>query len=546
MTHLLISYARLEIEAADRLRATTGPRTRMAAQAALAVEVELRASLREAILCCDHTPAVDPVKLTAERLGIDLDASEDDYAILCDKMLRMQIEISEERERRANGYFADKQPYLDLALSTLHATPTAHTTSIADSPAPTVAAADNTPEIVAALPAPSAEQMASSTTSVNGPALSAAESTDDLLLDQDGVTVRYRATLEAPESQERILCSPRLLDLWNAWFEHGRKGAIHSSNYDITDAALGMRFEKNADTLESTRRILADVFGNRPIDEITEKDWLAFNYLLHRLPKGHGKSRADKSLSYREIVANADAKQRRQISAANKKIASHTLESDEKEDLLRRAKIERLSPRTVQRHERTLSKVLDYAVFSKQLSANPYKAFVMTDAVLNKLLGVREDTSRLLWHDEFQKMLATEKWNSNKTAIDDPVYWVPLIARLGGMRSEEILQLKPSDVRSDAGIWYFIVRQGTGQSVKSARNDRSIMTCRIAKWLLRVSGAAQQARQPQGQRRKGQQQCHAHQLGQEEREDTAEGRAHRHVLRQRRDDEDIHPDRRRD
>ena len=67
----------------------------------------------------------------------------------------------------------------------------------------------------------------------------------------------------------------------------------------------------------------------------------------------------------------------------------------------------------------------------------------MTEAVLDKLLGVREDTSRLLWHDEFQEMLATEKWNSNHTAIDDRAYLVPLIARLGGIRSEEILQLKP-------------------------------------------------------------------------------------------------------
>ena len=99
----------------------------------------------------------------------------------------------------------------------------------------------------------------------------------------------------------------------------------------MTDEALGKRFEKNADTLESTRRILTDVFGNRPIVETTGKDWQALNDLLHRLPKGHGKSSADKSLSYRAIVANADAKQRRQISAANKKIASHSLEGDQKE-----------------------------------------------------------------------------------------------------------------------------------------------------------------------------------------------------------------------
>ena len=90
MTHLLVSYARLEIETADRLRALTGPRTRTAAETALAIEVELRASLREAILRCDHSAAIDPVKLTAERLGIEINENEEDYAILCDKMLRMQ------------------------------------------------------------------------------------------------------------------------------------------------------------------------------------------------------------------------------------------------------------------------------------------------------------------------------------------------------------------------------------------------------------------------------------------------------------------------
>lgn len=474
MTHLLVSYARLEIETADRLRALTGPRTRTAAETALAIEAELRASLREAILHCDHSAAVDPVKLTAERLGIEINEEEDDYAILCDKMLRMQIELSEEREKRTKGHFSEKQPYLGMALSGLH--------TCVEAPAPTNEPASahvsvpttNTSESAtpAAAEGHTLERAVESVdTDVAPPD---AEDLDEPLLDQDGLTVRFRTRSDASTADVADPSGPRLLDLWDAWLEHGSKGASHSQAYDLTDQALGERFDKNGDTIAATRRIVADVFGNRPVNEISEDDWQRFNNLLHKLPTGHGKSTADKALSAAKIVAQADEKQRKQVAAANKTIASKNLDGDEKEEILRNAKIKRLSPRTVQRHERTLSRVLDFAVFSGKLVCNPYKEFVMNDKVLNTLLSVREDTSRLLWHDEFQEMLATEKWNSQKTAIDDPIYWMPLLARLSGLRSEEALQLKPSDIRSDEGIWYIIVQKGTGQSVKSQNARRHI------------------------------------------------------------------------
>lgn len=116
MTDILITYARIEIEAADRLRALTGPRTRQAGEVAMALGVAARASLREAIFLCDTTPALIPIRDIASRLALPIDESEDDFAILADEMVRLMIEISEEKERRARGHFTETKPYLATAL----------------------------------------------------------------------------------------------------------------------------------------------------------------------------------------------------------------------------------------------------------------------------------------------------------------------------------------------------------------------------------------------------------------------------------------------
>ncbi|WP_421780161.1 DUF6538 domain-containing protein [Falsirhodobacter deserti] len=60
MTKILVTYARLEIEAADCLRALTGPRSRAAAEASLSIESAARASLRDALFLCDRSSACEP------------------------------------------------------------------------------------------------------------------------------------------------------------------------------------------------------------------------------------------------------------------------------------------------------------------------------------------------------------------------------------------------------------------------------------------------------------------------------------------------------
>ena len=56
--------------------------------------------------------------------------------------------------------------------------------------------------------------------------------------------------------------------------------------------------------------------------------------------------------------------------------------------------------------------------------------------------------------------------------------WVPLIALFSGMRSNEICQMRASDVRRKDGIWVFnVTDDAAGQSLKteaaSARRARA-------------------------------------------------------------------------
>lgn len=110
MTRLLVTYARLEIETADRIRALTAPCSRAAAEAALAVEAATRASLRDAIFLCERDPAFRAIESTARHLGLDIRGDDEDLPILADRMLRLMLELSEERERRSRGIFPSRSP----------------------------------------------------------------------------------------------------------------------------------------------------------------------------------------------------------------------------------------------------------------------------------------------------------------------------------------------------------------------------------------------------------------------------------------------------
>lgn len=467
MTNILMTYANLEVQASDRVRALTGPRSRQAAEAALAIEAASRTALRDAIFRCDKGPALNPIHATAQHLGITLDEEEEDFSILADKMMRLLIELSEERERRAKGHFGEAQPYLSMALTANSATcPPINNQPNQNVVAPEVEKNPNSQPV-------EFEEQQCEKPAIETLLIDDAKFDDDVIDQADGVTVKVLPDLKHVQGAT-TKTEPTILEIWDEWFVSESKGITYQNAYAIEDKGKGERFKKNADTTQATRKILQDTFPTQRVSDVSNQDWRNFNALLRKIPTNKGRSPRHASITIQKIIKEADAKQRRQMKSAKGKFSVGKLKGDQAEVALQEAKVARLAPRTLQRHQGNFSKALDHAVFSDRIPTNTYKPFVFSETIIDQFRKSNPDTKRQPWGDEFQEMLETEKWNSPGTQIDDGVYWAPLIARFSGLREEEILQLKPKDVRSDEGIPFFDIRKGTGQSVKSNNARRFV------------------------------------------------------------------------
>lgn len=493
MTEFLIAYAQGEIELADRLHALSGPRTRVAAETAMALEAASRASLRDAIFRCDRSPAIQPLRDTAERLGVALDETEEDFAILADKMVRTMIAVSEEKEQRARGNFKEEDPYLAEALrrtSTVSipmqsatsqpilAVPRAAEIAPAES-ALVTARVDHLDRNNADVPASSS----SDTDECSVPEVPAASKESDLgqnTSDADifyarpGLNMSVNPSLAVP-AHGLGDTDPTIIELWDQWFDEKSRGLRLDGAYTFEDANKAARFNKDADTILSTRKIVLDVFGETRLSQATGEMWAKFNDLVLQLPNNHGRSSKLRHLSCFEFIEHEKKEQKKRLAKAELQIKKHRLMGEEADAVRNKARTKLVAPRTFQRHQKYLSAPLDYAVEKGLISHNPFKPFVLGEVTIKDMRTSLPETKRKLWTSgELAALLATDKWNSPKTLIDDPLYWVPLIARLLGLRSEEILQLKPENVRYDDGIYFFDIERGTGQSAKSDNARRLI------------------------------------------------------------------------
>lgn len=479
MERLLVTYARLEIETADRLRAHTGPRTRAAATAALEVEAAIRASLRDAIFTCERDPGLRAVEATARHLGLEIAGEDADMPVLADRMIRLMLEVSEERERRAQGIFTETQPFLRMALTgsgplCSAAKPTVSPVSgPLQMPAFATRRRPPTDDLASVLlcPASGEDTPAGEPDGQMGAGVSTAVAPsplpDPVIFSDASCTVRYS------EAALPLAAEPTLLELFDIWFASMSQGIIKQDALQIVEVSAGESFLRNSDTTKSTRRILADILGDQRMSEVTGPDWQRFVSLLFRIPKTHGKASADRGKSITDLVKEADRNDAAALArrAADKLLTTRSAQSPAASgmDLIRR-----LSPRTVQRHQMTLAAAFNHAVSLGLVPENRFRGYVLKDKTLAKLQKNQPDTQRKLWGDEFTTLLRTKTWTSAKTRIDDELYWAPLIARLLGLRSEEILQLQCVNIRTTDGIPYIDIVKGTGQSLKSSNARRLV------------------------------------------------------------------------
>ncbi|MEG8041724.1 tyrosine-type recombinase/integrase [Sphingomonas sp. LR59] len=229
-------------------------------------------------------------------------------------------------------------------------------------------------------------------------------------------------------------------------------GPLFSVEADRFREAQVRRGEWEKQTALQARKSYAlflEHFGDRPLASFVRTDAAAFKQLLSDLPANYGKAAEFRGMLASEIIA-ATADQ----------------------------SIERLSPRTIQRHFNALAALWAMAVEQGHATTNIFAKWKFPSA--KRARDQREHWSR----DQLAGLFATPLWSGCQSLtrrskpgdliVRDAKFWLPLIAVFSGMRQEEICQLRLVDVRREEGVWVFDINNRDGQQLKNVNAVRRV------------------------------------------------------------------------
>lgn len=225
--------------------------------------------------------------------------------------------------------------------------------------------------------------------------------------------------------------------------------SVEADRFRETQVRRGEWEKQTALQARKSYALFLEQFGDRPLANFARTDAAAFKELLSDLPGNYGKAAEFRGMPASAIVA-ATADQ----------------------------SIERLSPRTIQRHFNALAALWTMAVEQGQTTTNIFSEWKFPSA--KRARDQREHWSR----EQLVGLFATPVWGGCQSLhrrskpgdliVRDAKFWLPLIAVFSGMRQEEICQLRLADVRQEEGIWLFDINIRDGQQLKNANAVRRV------------------------------------------------------------------------
>tara|TARA_R100000750_G_scaffold28806_1_gene18249 strand:+ start:6584 stop:7759 length:1176 start_codon:yes stop_codon:yes gene_type:complete len=129
--NMLESLARFEIEAFERARAVSGPRSPEAAALDLRREEALQATLRHALYLGDREVARRPLHHVAAHLGLELDEADENWTALAYEATKLLLYVSQERSRRQQGIYDQPTVFFRRAVNAAVPIPVPHQTDLA-------------------------------------------------------------------------------------------------------------------------------------------------------------------------------------------------------------------------------------------------------------------------------------------------------------------------------------------------------------------------------------------------------------------------------
>ena len=205
-------------------------------------------------------------------------------------------------------------------------------------------------------------------------------------------------------------------------------------------------------------------------DEITEALCADFVSDLARLPHKHGKGK--ERVGMRKAISDADSNELVEVETIRSRLIRANAPEGVIEDAVAARRIPRLKTATVVRHARAIAAILDWGVALDEVPSNPMRLVIPSSAELSARTRREVSGKRSGWtRKEIEAFFRTSMFVDGPDRVDDALFWAPLIAAHSGMRSEEILQLKGTDI-SDG--WIHVCQQAQKRDpVSASKRDPS-------------------------------------------------------------------------
>lgn len=229
----------------------------------------------------------------------------------------------------------------------------------------------------------------------------------------------------------------------------------------------GMRVAKN---------IWSDLLSKRTIGNIPEEDVLEAIPVIRVIPTLHGKSEELSSQNgYRDLVKRVELRDQIRMDKCERDMRKAGV-TDLVE--IEAAKIEtqtdRLRAETYFKHVRAINRVGKMLLKLGIIAENPFIGCTFTNQEEKRIKATERTIARQRWDDRLDDFFQTRMFQGNATGPRDTLFWIPLLAYLMGLRSEEALQLEPADFSTQGGIPYLKVQNDIGNNVKSGAGERVI------------------------------------------------------------------------
>lgn len=188
--------------------------------------------------------------------------------------------------------------------------------------------------------------------------------------------------------------------------------------------------EQTIGQMEATYRLFRDHVSDAPFSTIARPQVAAFLDSIKKLHRYWGRSRGVKKLSLSQLLA-----------ASAKKTGP------------------RLSAATVNRYVSFLHGLWEWAEKRGEVGGrNPFSG--------QQERSSPDRTVHFPWTEPAIKAYLTANSDVGKKGKPNPLYWLPRIALLSGMRLDEICSLEVSDIKAAEGVTYFDIVKGKSDSAE--------------------------------------------------------------------------------